>query len=801
MELNKNQNPHLDSETSEFNLAKYIATYAKQWKWFVFSCIISIGLAFVYLRYTTPEYSASAKIMLVDDNNSGSPASAVLKGLNQFQDSENKQVRDEIEVLKSTTVMENVIKKLSINIQYFVQGRINETELFVNPPIKINFIAPDSIIYSSKFSFNLKVISDTKFDFIVENEDGELETKNNITFGENISTAIGDLVITPSLEGISNYIGETLFVKISPVNKLTEYYKLKISIAQIDDYSKVINISLKDPVKEKAQKIINTLIDEYNRMSIEEKNNKSKNTADFIDERIRLISQDLSNADDKIEQFKTGNRLTDITSEADIYLSSSSATDQELAENKTQLNLVKYMKDYVEDESAAFEPIPSNVGLSDPSINEMSSKYNELLRQRNTLLKSSTKLKNPIIVSLDQQLNSIKQGLKQSILNSADALNFKINNLESQSSKLNSKIYSIPGQIRQSRDIEREQTTKESLFLYLLQKREEATISLTSTSANAKVIDRAHIPLDKPVFPNKMIVYVAAFILGLCVPFGIIYVNELLDTKIHNKEDLEKQIKNIAVLGEIPDLKKNAERVIKRNDRSILSESFRIIRTNFDYVSRGRNIDKYNNVIFVTSTINGEGKSFFSLNMALTLANTDKRVLLIGGDIRNPKNYPLIEEKGQKMLSDVGLTEYLVDKSMLIGEAINTYDLNGNKIDIMLSGKIPPNPAELLMNDRMKPLFDKVSEQYDYVIVDTAPSMLVTDTLLFSQYAGHTIYMTRAGYTEKRILNFAKELNANNKLNGMMLVVNSVKQSNFGYGARYGYSSSKEKKSWFSKKT
>ncbi|MEP5502560.1 MAG: CpsD/CapB family tyrosine-protein kinase [Algibacter sp.] len=227
-----------------------------------------------------------------------------------------------------------------------------------------------------------------------------------------------------------------------------------------------------------------------------------------------------------------------------------------------------------------------------------------------------------------------------------------------------------------------------------------------------------------------------------------------------------------------------------------------MIRTNFDFVKRGRDNESkdYDNVIFVTSTINGEGKSFFSMNMAVTLANSNKRVLLIGADIRNPQTHTILKDQKNNQISKIGLTEFLVDKSIIVGEAINTYDINDNKIDIMFSGKVPPNPAELLMNDRMKLLFGNVSEQYDYVIVDTAPSMLVTDTLLISQYAGHTIYLTRAGYTEKEILNFAKELHENNKLNGMMLVVNDVKQSNFGYGAKYGYYGASEKKGWFKRK-
>jgi tyrosine-protein kinase Etk/Wzc len=257
-------------------------------------------------------------------------------------------------------------------------------------------------------------------------------------------------------------------------------------------------------------------------------------------------------------------------------------------------------------------------------------------------------------------------------------------------------------------------------------------------------------------------------------------------------------------LGEIPKIK-NASKdggslLVAKNDRSILSESFRIIRTNFEYVKRGRNVENYDNVIFVTSTISGEGKSFFSINTALTIANTTKRVLLIGADIRNPKIHSSIKKQLKAGSSDVGFTEYLVDKSILLGEVINTYTINDIKIDILLSGKIPPNPAELLMTDRVKELFDSVSGQYDYVIVDTAPTMPVTDTLLISQYAGHTVYLTRAGYTEKQLLNFAEELHAENKLKGMMLVVNDVNQSNFGYGAKYGYYGPTKKKSFFKSK-
>ncbi|PKQ44055.1 GumC family protein [Confluentibacter flavum] len=797
------QNQSKNTMSEEVNLKKTLFSYARHWKWFALSCILCIIAALLYLRYTPEQYSAYAKIMFVDDATSSIPSNELLKDLRRYSETEGKKTEDEIEALRSRHILESVVRKLSLNIQYSSKGRVHETPLYKKSPIKINFTVSDSIVEHSKFNFSINILSETAFDFEVENEAKELVSIKS-AFGKNIPTPMGDIIILPTVDNMSQLVGQTIYVKIVPVKQLAEFYKNEILVSQIVEFSKVVDLSLNDVVLSRSKDILNTLIEEYNRISIAEKNQISLNAANFINERINLISKDLSNVDDKIENFKTGNRLTDITSEASLYLNTSSQTEEEISKARSQLNLVNYMKNYVDDESLSYEPIPSNVGLSDESINNVTSTYNDLLRERNALLKGSTKEKNPIIVNLDQQLSGLKQNLIQSLANSSQTISFQINSLQNRAASINSKIYQVPGQVRESRDIEREQGIKESLYLYLLQKREEATISLTSTSPNARIIDEAY-STGLPVSPKKNIVFLAAIIIGLCIPFGVIYTRNLLDTKIHNKEDLEREIKNISILGEIPKIKDSSKSgkglLIEKNDRSVFSESFRIIRTNFDYIRRGRNIEKYENVMFVTSTINGEGKSVFSLNMALTIANTDKRVLLIEGDIRNPQIHPAIKNQMEKSKAKVGLTEFLVDKSILAGQTIDTYTVNDIKIDILLSGKVPPNPAELLMGDRVQEVFDYASNHYDMVIVDTAPAMLVTDTLLISHYAGHTIYVTRADYTEKQILNYAKELHADKKLNGMMLVVNDVKQSNFGYGAKYGYYGAPVKKGFFSRKS
>ncbi|NCT15771.1 MAG: polysaccharide biosynthesis tyrosine autokinase [Flavobacteriales bacterium] len=790
--LETNQPFIQNTTTNSFDLKKTLSLYVKKWPWFILCLVACATIAFFYLRYQTPQYEAVSNIMLISEQDQTSPG-AVFSDLSMFSESEDAKVEDEILVITSRGVIEEVVKTLKLNLQYFTKGRILESEIYKNAPISINFIASDSIINQTNFNFYVEVVSELAFEYRAT-EDAEPQ---RYTFGATIPTFFGGMVITPNSnsEKKLDLTDTELRVQMTSVEVLTESLRNRIDVYQSGKSSKIVSISLVDPLPEKAKDIINALIAEYDRYSTYIKNIRSKNTSSFIDSRIDLIASDLVSVDDSIVRFKTSNKITDVTSEAGQFLSSSAQNEQLLDESKTQLRVLEYMNESLQDD-ASYAPIPGNLGSGDPAISALASRYSELLANRERLLRSAGE-KNLVVVELDQSLNAIRENLKQNIDNAKKSLRIRMSSLENQSERINSKIFSVPGQERKLRSIERKQGIKESLYLYLLQKREEAAITLTATSPNLKIVDEAYSYGD-PVSPNTKVIYMAALFLGLFIPFSVIYVKDLLDTKIHNREDLEGSIKDITVLGELPRLKgKELASLVKRNDRSLLSESFRIIRTNFDFVRRGRHVKKYDNVIFVTSTINGEGKSFFSINMALTLANTDKRVLLIGADIRNPKTDLGIINQNKKRVSKIGLTEYLSDDAILVGEAIETYEVENNKIDVILSGKIPPNPAELLMSDRMEPLFDKVSDQYDYVIVDTAPSMLVTDTLLFSHFAGHTIYITRADYTEKPLLNFVKDLHDKQKLKGMMLVVNDVDQANFGYGARYGYYGAPKKKSFF----
>ena len=464
------------------------------------------------------------------------------------------------------------------------------------------------------------------------------------------------------------------------------------------------------------------------------------------------------------------------------------------------MDIASSMKDIVENQDG-YEVLPSNIGLSDNSIATTTAKYNELVLERKRLLKSSNE-KNPIIVNLDQQLSSLKRNMESSLNSVTNNLALTVNNLSGQQARINSRIYSVPKNERALRDITRKQETTESLYLYLLQKREESQIAYASAKPKTKVVDHAY-SSQFPVSPKVPLIFMASFVFGLMIPFSVIYVRSLLDSKVHNKMSLEKQVVNVPVLAELPKISRKESSLIAKDDRSVLAESLRILRTNLDYLIKSRKTSRKGNVIFVTSSIPGEGKTLISTNLAMIFSSTNKRVLLIGADIRNPKLYSFFSGKNVDRLEtlgkkgDKGLTEYLYDSSLEVDKIINPMLVHKNSIDVIYSGRIPPNPAELIMSDRLKDLFREMSERYDYVIVDTAPMMVVTDTLLISEYADQIIYVTRAGFTERKAIQFPLKLKQDGKLKGLSFVVNDVKDANLGYGGGYGYGYGKTTKKWW----
>jgi capsular exopolysaccharide synthesis family protein len=780
-----------ESQNTSVNLREEINKYLRNWHWFLLCIVVFVSIAYLRLRYTPSQYGASSKILVLSENQS-SPQMAILSDLDVYTNKEEAVLLDQIEIMKSRDVLAEVARKLKLNVRIFSEGKVIDSELYPKAPFTITFIESDSLLYTSRANFRISIKSESSFIFFKnENDTGKL-----YSYGDNIETQLGSVIITPSPNNTSNING-TYTIRVSPLIEVAEYYKRKISIAPLQKSSKIVTVYLTEQVKKKAVDIVNTLVEVYNEKSVNDKNLEAKATIDFLTERVNTVSQTLNEIDNSAANFKTSQGLTDISSEAGIYLSSEAENDKELVKTNIELNLTNSMINHLSNETT-HKLLPSNIGLTDPTITTLTTRYNELIHQRENLLKSSG-VENPVVKRLDQQLSAIKLNLNQSLDNLGASLNIRMDNLKTNRAIINSKIAAVPGQEQQFTDIVREQNIIAGLYTYLLEKREEATIAFKATSPNAKIIEDAYNSSSAPVYPNKKMFYLGALALGFICPFLVIYLNNLLDNKVHNKLTVESLLRNISVVGEVPSVKKGRKSkiLITKNDRSVLAEAFRIIRTNLDYLRRVRKVDKHDNVFFVTSTIQGEGKTFFSMNLAMTFVNSNKRVLVVGADIRSPRIHEFIAKNKLNRNLEFGLTDYLFDESLTTQDIIRSYMVGENKIDILLPGKTPPNPAELLMSERMEELFDDVSSKYDIVIVDTAPTLLVTDTLLISQYAGHTIYLTRAGHTEKKLLKFAQELHDEGKLKGMMMVVNDVKQANSGYGGKYGYGYGVEKKKGF----
>lgn len=783
------------SEKKE-DLKSIVSAYLKHWKWFVLSGSIALVFAYLNIRYTIPEFAVQSQIQIVQEKNTPNEMTV-------FQDlsilgGASRQVEDEIEILASRSNFIDVVKELGINKKIMALGNVINTEVYANPPFKINFIAADSIVNNSTLEFFMEFSSANTFGF----SESEGAPSKVYSFGNAVSTPIGDMVITPNVKDVKSLVGKEYKVQITPVQIVASLLKENVQIIVADEYSNILDISMTSTIPQKAKDIIDKLVEVYNRNAIEEKKRVADATSEFINNRIQLIYGTLSSVDKDAQELLTEKGMTGSGLEVGAAVQVSAGSRQNLESAKVQLQMVSGLKEYVSGETGYEEMPVVDVGSS--ALSQATMQYNQLVAERKRLLQSADE-QNPMIVNLDEQLEGLKNTMKSSLTSLERNVGMNVSTLQSQLGRIQGTIYSAPENQRELRNITRKQETTESLYLYLLQKREESQIAFASAAPKSNIVDKAYIASPEPVKPKKPITYLASLILGLLVPFGVIYLKDLLDTKIHNKHNLEEITKDVPVLGELPSLGKKDSKLIVKDDRSVLAEALRILRTNLDYMiksKKGTGNGK-NNKVFVTSSVPGEGKTFTSTNLAMILASTNKKVLLIGADIRNPKFYSFFmgdsvdKMKRSERNKDAGLTEFIFNENIEVTDIINPMLVHSNTIDVIYSGKIPPNPAELLMSDRVGELFDKVADMYDYVIVDTAPLMVVSDTLLISPYADHIIYVTRAGVTEKKAVEFPLQLREEGKIKNVSFVVNDVSLDNLGYGGKYGYGYGKTTKKWW----
>lgn len=782
-------NNNLDEDQNEdFNLREAIERYLDHWQWFALAVCICVTIAYVYLRYTTAQYQASTTILVKDDKKGG-----MLSELSAFADmglggGMKSNVDNEIEILKSRTLVERTVQKLELNVSIIEKGNVNSTELYKNAPIEVHFINKKAGFYKDEVRWEFVKLTPNTFELKVDGTPIIFNNKKEFRYGEIITTRNGDLIIT-KVFGKSypkNLEEKTISIVVNPLENVVASFQKRLNVNPISKTSSVVEISITDAVIKKAEAFLDNLIQIYNEDAAADKSFISENTSKFVANRLLLITQELDGVEKDVQHFKTANKLTDIETEAKLFIEGSSEYNKKRVEIEIQLNMVASMLDFIK-KSSNSDLLPTNMISAKGEESGLMDSYNQLVLERNRILKSAT-VENPTVVKLDQQLASLKMNIAESLRRLQSNLNIQKRDLRGQEGLLDSKIGDIPVQERQFRVIARQQKVKEELYLYLLQKREETAISLAATEPNARVIDAAKAS-KIPVSPKKNIIYLAALLLGLLIPFGILYLMDLLDTKVKSRFEITKKL-SIPFLGEIPKSETPNE-IVDTSSRSSTAEAMRIVRMNLDFMLNQVPEGKAKTILF-TSTISGEGKTFLSVNLAGIFALSGKKVLLIGMDIRNPKLNEYID-----LPSSAGLTNYLSSSNAKIEDYIFKHK-GFEQLYVLPPGSIPPNPTELLMNKKVDELFAQFKKEYDFIIVDTAPVSLVSDTLIIAKHADTFVYVVRANVLDKRMLHIPEVLYREKKLPNMALLLNDA-ETKKGYGYGYGYGVTTKKVPWYKK--
>ena len=786
------QNKSYKEEITETPLRELIEQYTRYWYLFALGVIAAMVCAFIYLRYTPKLFQSRATIIIKDEKSASSPMEmAAFSQFGSFLSRFNSsKIENELAIFNSKRIILETVKELGLNIRYESVGAIKTSELYSYIPFEVKFQSFNETSGTRGVpQLYFEILSATEFKI----EDEEQIIEGTYKFGQQISLPFGDITVLPNLEApekFNSFFDRVVMVTYHPIESIALDYQEKVVVENEIKNSNVVELTMLTPVTEKAEDFLNELVHQYNEDAINDRNEIAKKTSQFIDSRLQIITHELDSVERNKELFKSNNRLTDIQAEAQIILENASEFNKRQLDVSTQLELSNTMIEYMEG-SSKYELLPSNIGIEGEEVALSVNNYNQLILYRNKLLQTSTP-KNPVVENVNNQIEQMRSSILGSLKNTSHGLKVAMKDIDFQESAINSKIAQVPAKEKIFRGIERQQTIKEQLYLFLLQQREEASISLAATSPKAKVVDNAY-SSKSPVSPQSPLIYLGSILAGLLAPFLVIYGSQLLNTRVSSRRDVERHLHKTPILGEIPRLRRGETELIKHNDHSILAESFRILRTNLQYlfINKLEGSEKCK-TIFVTSSIKGEGKTFVAFNLALTLAQTGKKVVLVGGDIRNPQLQRYLPDN---LRSKKGLTEFIVYKDLQAADVTSQSEHNEN-LSIVLSGSIPPNPAELLMQKRTGKLFEELKETYDYVILDTAPSMLVTDTILINKFADITLYVVRAGITDKRLLDFPQDAINDGRLANVAVVLNNVNLNNFGYGNKYGYAYAREEQSF-----
>ena len=776
-----------EADDKEIDIQELLFKYLIHWPWFVGAVIVCLISAYIYLYVATPVYNISATVLIKDDKKGGS--SNNVAGLDELGLSglitSSQSIDNEIEVLRSKTLVKEVVNYLNLYVTYQDDDQIPSKELYKTSPVQVNMTPQEAEKLKTKVVIEMVLHPQGSLDVNVKMEDKEIQ-KHFEKLPAILPTNQGTLSFFQTTDSISSKKNEEVGSPVQDMRHITATISQPMNVARrycenlsIEPTSKttsVVTVSLKNSSLQRGQDFINQLLEMYNRNTNNDKNEIAQKTAEFIDERIGIISKELGSTEADLETFKRDAGITDLSSDAQIALTGNAEYEKKQVENRTQISLVEDLKKYLGHNE--YEILPSNVGLKDITLAAQIDRYNEMLIERKRLLRTSTE-NNPAIINLDTSIRATKANVQATLEGTLQGLFITKADLDREAKRYMRRISDAPGQERQYVSIARQQEIKAGLYLMLLQKREENAIMLAATANNAKIIDDAIADVI-PVSPKRSIIYLAALCLGIAIPVVVIYMIDLTKFKIEGRADVEK-LTSVPIAGDIPltDEKNTKEGSIAvfENQNNLMSETFRNIRTNIQFM-----LQNNKKVILVTSTVSGEGKSFTSANLAISLSLLGKKVVIVGLDIRKPGLNKVFNLSSKEK----GITQYLANPEMDLMSLVQLSDVNRN-LYILPGGTVPPNPTELLARDGLDKAIEILKKNFDYVILDTAPIGMVTDTLLIGRVADLSAYVCRADYTHKAEYTLINELFHEQKLPNLCTIINGVDLKKRKYGYYYGY--------------
>lgn len=776
-----------EADDEKIDIQEVLFKYIIHWPWFVGAVLVCLIGAWIYLRMATPVYNISATVLIKDDKkggNTGGMAGLEELGLSGLISS-SQNIDNELEVLRSKTLVKEVVNQLNLYVSYTDEDEFPSKNMYKTSPIIVSLTPQEAEKLSDPMIVEMLLYPQGSLDVGVTIGDKEYQKhfeklpavfpmdEGTLAFFQSPDSLMANKDTT---EESSAQNVRRITAKINSPMKVARVYCENLTIEPTSKTTSVAVISLKNSSLQRGQDFINQLLEMYNRNTNNDKNEIAQKTAEFIDERIDIISKELGNTEANLENFKRNAGITDLTSEAQIALTGNAEYEKKRVENRTQISLLEDLRKYIRGNE--YEVLPSNVGLQDAALVATIERYNEMLVERKRLLRTSTE-NNPAIVNLDTSIRAMKSNVQATLDGTLQGMLITKADLDREANRFSRRISDAPGQERQFVSIARQQEIKAGLYLMLLQKREENAIALAATANNAKIIDEA-IADDIPVSPKRKIIYLIALVLGVGIPVGIIYLIGLTKFKLEGRADVEK-LTTVPIVGDIPLTDEKNEKdgsiAVFENQNNLMSETFRNIRTNLQFMLQN---DK--KVILVTSTVSGEGKSFISANLAISLSLLGKKVVIVGLDIRKPG----LNKVFRLSTKEKGITLYLANPDTDLMSLVQPSDVNKN-LSILPGGTVPPNPTELLARDGLDKAIEILKKNFDYVILDTAPVGMVTDTLLIGRVADLSVYVCRADYTHKVEYTLINELAEEKKLPNICTVINGVDLKRRKYGYYYGY--------------